>query len=890
VEGAGAWERILLGAPARAVAAAPGDSVATRSSLRPRAQDGRLPPLSFAQERLWFLDQLEPGSSSYNLPMVVRLFGRLEVAALAASLREVVRRHEVLRTTFAKAAEQPVQVIAVEPALDLPVVDLSALSGERQEERARQLAAAEAAAPFDLGAGPLLRVTLLRLDREEHALLLCMHHIVSDGWSMGVLLREVQALYPAATAGWPSPLAGLPVQYADFAAWQRSWLAGELLGGELRYWRARLSGAPPVLELPIDRQRPPVQSFRGAVHPLSLAPELTRALTSLSRHEGATLFMSLLAAFSVLLARSTGCADLTLGTVVAGRNAQEIENLIGFFVNTLVLRPDLSGEPRFTEVVSRVRREALDAYAHQDLPFAKLVEELAPERSLAYSPLFQVMFAWQNVVMGELALPGLRLVPEELADEVAKFDLSLFVTGLGESLSGVVQYRRELFDRATVARFAAHFGVLLEGALAAPERRVWELPLLAAGERHQLVIEWNPGPAGEVTAETLVDLFAHQAAFRPDAAAVVGASGGVLSYGELERGARRLARRLAARGVRRGSLVGICLERDLALPVALLAVLAAGAAYVPLDPGYPAERLAYMLADSGMKALVTESAVAGQLPELPAEVAVLRLDEARAGGGAGGPLPRITPDDLAYVIYTSGSTGRPKGVAVRHAEVVRLMRATAPWFGFGPDDIWTLFHSYAFDFSVWELWGALAFGGTLVVVPYWTSRSPEEFRQLLARGQVTVLNQTPSAFRQLIVAEEAALGRGEGALALRYVLFGGEALELGSLGPWWERHPDDRPRLVNLYGITETTVHVTYRPLRQGDLVAGSVIGGPIPDLSLFLLDRSHQPVPIGVTGELYVGGAGLAQGYLGWPALTAERFVPDGWSACIVRATWRGG
>ncbi len=854
--------------------------------------------LSYSQERLWFLDRLDPDSPAYNIPGPVRLRGELDVPAFRESLAILVARHETLRTRFAAGPDGgPVQVIDPPARPLLPVVDLAGLEPDRRAAEAAVQAREEACRPFDLACGPLLRTVLLREQEDEYLLLVTLHHIVGDGWSLGVLVRELGELYRARLEGrepTPSELPELAVQYADYAVWQRRWLSGPALADQLAYWRERLAGAPTALELPADRPRGPVHNARGALLSVPLPVGLGRDLEALARRAGATPFMVLLAAFDALLLRWSGQEDLLVGFPIAHRTRLETEGLIGFFVNTLVLRAELAGDPPFGELLGQVRSTALGAYAHQDLPFEKLVEELSPPRDRGRTPLFQVALALQNVAPLVLELPGLEIEQLMLDSGTAKFDLTLMFNGAGESLSGALEYRLDLFDRATAERLAAHFGVLLEGALVAPERPVAELALLSPGERHQILVEWNPGPTVGIAPETLVGLFARQAALRPDATAVVGA-GGVLSYGELARASHRLARRLEARGVGRGSLVGICLERDMALPVALLAVLEAGAAYVPLDPGYPPERLAYMLADSGMKALVTEAAVAAQLPDLPDGVAVVRLDGEQAASSREDALPlppRATPGDLAYVIYTSGSTGRPKGVAVRHAEVVRLMAATEPWFGFGPGDVWTLFHSYAFDFSVWELWGALAYGGTLVVVPYWTSRSPEEFRRLLERERVTVLNQTPSAFRQLIAAEEAALAKGEGPLALRFVLFGGEALELRSLAPWWDRHPDDRPLLVNLYGITETTVHVTYRPVRRADLAAGkgSVIGGPIPDLSLHLLDRAHQPVPIGVAGELYVGGAGLALGYLGWPDLTAERFLPDAWSGRAGERLYRSG
>ncbi|HEY2738502.1 MAG TPA: condensation domain-containing protein, partial [Thermoanaerobaculia bacterium] len=643
--------------------------------------------MSFAQQRLWFLDQLDPGNAAYNIPLAVCLQGELNVHALEGALREVERRHEVLRTRFVVHGNEPRQVIDAPHSWQLQRVDLEGLPAGALEREQTRLAEAEARAPFELSRGPLWRAVLLSVGAREHVLLLTQHHIVSDGWSQGVLVREVTALYAAlaeGTTGQPSPLAELPVQYADFAAWQRSWLTGDVLEGELQYWRDRLSGAPPVLELPADRPRPAVQSFRGAVRPLSLSPELSAALAALSRREGATLFMTLVSALGVLLSRLTGQADLTLGTVVAGRRRLEIENLIGFFVNTLVLRPDLSAAPRFPELLARVRREALDAYAHQDLPFEKLVEDLAPERSLSATPLFQVMFAWQNVAVGDVALPGLRLAPLKLLDEVAKFDVSLSLQETGGVIGGSVSYSTDLFDGTTIARWIGQLEAVLRAWVDTVDIAMADLPLLSAGERQQVLVEWSSGSSGMAVAATgsLWEQFAAVAAERPEAAAVMGDEAH-LTYGELAARSRGLARWLRRSGVVPGERVGLQLERSPEMIVGILGVLAAGAAYVPLDPAYPEERLSFILADSGARIVVRREEISGA--------------QATPGDEAGEDLS-LGPDDLAYLIYTSGSTGRPKGVGVTHGNVLSLLGATASGFGLGPHDVWTLFHSYAFDF------------------------------------------------------------------------------------------------------------------------------------------------------------------------------------------------
>ncbi|HEY0022716.1 MAG TPA: non-ribosomal peptide synthase/polyketide synthase [Longimicrobium sp.] len=840
----------------------------------PAARTGAL-PLSFAQERLWFIDRLEPGSAVYNIPVARRLGGALDAAALERALGEIVRRHEALRTVFGEVDGTPVQVVAPFGGFSLPVEDLSGLGEADRVEAVRRRAGEEARRPFDLAAGPLFRAALLRLGAEEHVLLLTMHHIVSDGWSMGVLFRELSALHTAYGAGRESPLPELAVQYADYAVWQREQLAGEVLNGQLAYWKKRLAGAPELLELPTDRPRPPVQTYRGAAVPVDLSPELLERLRALGRAEGATLYMTLLSAFQVLLSKYGGGEDVVVGSPIAGRTRGEVEELIGFFVNTLVLRTDLSGDPSFREVLRRARDFTLGAYEHQDVPFEKLVTELQPERSLSYSPLFQVLFTLQNAEGQGDAIAGLEVRGIGAEREIAQFDLSLTLTASAQGLRGALNYSTDLFDRGTVERMLGHLERVLEQVAADADLRLSGLELLGDAEREQVLQAWNRTEA-EYPADLCIHaLFEAQAARMPNAVAVrFGAQS--LTYAELNARANQLAHSLRGRGVGPEVRVGICLERGLEMVVAILAVLKAGGAYVPLDPGYPAERLSFILADSATPVLLTRETLRGALPALEG-VQVVSLDSAaeeiaaesteNLASGAG-------PDSLAYVIYTSGSTGTPKGALIEHRNVARLFSATDAWFGFGPDDVWTLFHSYAFDFSVWELWGALLYGGRVVVVPFDVSRDPEAFHALVQRERVTVLNQTPSAFRQFIRAD----GERGGELALRVVVFGGEALEPASLREWVERRGIETPRLVNMYGITETTVHVTYRPLGREDVFggSGSPIGRAIPDLRLYVLDPGRRPLPVGIPGELYVGGGGVARGYLNRPELTAERFVDD--------------
>jgi amino acid adenylation domain-containing protein len=846
--------------------------------LLPVPRDGDV-PLSFAQQRLWFIDQLQPGNTAYNVPAALRLRGALDARALRRALAATVRRHEVLRTVLAVRDGEPVQDVRPAGPVPLPVVDLAALAPDRREAEAVRLAAGEAGRPFDLARGPLLRATLVKLDGQDHAALFTMHHVVSDAWSMEVLTRELSASYAALRRGEEPRLPELPVQYADYAAWQRRWLSGAVLEAQLGWWRERLAGAPPTLDLPADGRRRPGGSVPAGARPLVLGAGASRTLRGTARREGVTPFMAILAAWQLLLSRYSGEEDVVVGSPIAGRTRAETEGLIGFFVNTLALRTDLSGDPTWRELLGRVRETTLGAFQHQDLPFERLVEDLAPERSLSHTPLFQVAFTFETAAGpgGALRLEGVETAPLAHGPEAAKFDLSLGLVQDEEEIAGGIVYRTDLFEDATAGRMAAHLEAVLEALSADPQRRLSELSLLRESERAQLLA--SSAATAEHPRAIVHELFARRAERAPDAAAVV-FEGSTLAYGELERRANRLACHLRRRGVGPETRVAVCAERSAELVVALLAVLKAGGAYVPVDPAYPAERIAYLLEDSGCAAVLVQDGLRELLGEPSMEVVALEAALAEEEGGDAAPAVEVSPENAAYVIYTSGSTGRPKGVVVTHGNVTRLFAATEAWFGFGERDAWTLFHSYAFDFSVWEIWGALLHGGRLVVVPWQTSRDPEAFHALLASERVTVLNQTPSAFRQLAAVEET--GGVPPELALRLVIFGGEALDPRSLRGWMDRHGEETPRLVNMYGITETTVHVTYRPILRADVEAGegSPVGVAIPDLAVWVLDGWGNPVPVGVPGELYVGGGGVARGYLDRPELTAERFLPDPFAA----------
>lgn len=856
-----------------------------RPPLQRRPPSSPPPRASFSQERLWFLHQLDPDNPAYNLFVALRLSGPLNIAAVEQSINALIQRHEILRTTFATLNGELVQVITAPFALPIPVIDLSDLPAAEREATVLQQATEAARRPFDLTCAPLLRITLFHLDDEQHVLLLTLPHILSDGWSTGVFIRELVIHYEAFSQGRLPPLEELHLQYADYALWQRQWMQGEVLEKQLSYWRQQLASTPELLELPTDFPRPAIQSYRGRLERFCLSPALQQALRAFSQQEGVTLFMTLLAAFNVLLYRYTNQADLVVGTPIANRNQAETEALIGPFINTLALRSRVDGEQTFRSLLQQVKETALEAYAHQDLPYEQLVEALQPERNMSRTPLFQVMFVLQNAPLPSLQMAEVSVQSLGLESGTAKFDWILTHEETPEGLQGVVEYSTDLFTPETVRRWIGHWQVLLEGILANPEERLGHLPLLTPAERQVLIDEWGAIQLSYPPKYCLHELFDQQVERTPDAIALTfpsldGSPEQHLTYRQLSERANQVANYLQGLGVGADDCVVLYLERTIEMVVAILGVLKSGGAYVPLDPTYPRERVAYVLDDlaqqqSGVPpVLLTQTSLRSNLPENAHTICVDTEWETMAAAGSQPPESRARPEHLAYVLYTSGSTGRPKGVLIEHDQVVRIYAATQHWFHFDEHDTWTLFHSYAFDLSVWEMWGAWLHGGRLIIIPYWVSRSPETFYQLLVKQGVTVLTQTPSAYRQLIRAEELVGVAPE--LALRLIILGGEALELQSVRPWFERHGDQRPRVINMYGITETTIHVTYRPITWADVEANaaSVIGYPIPDLRIYLLDPWQQPVPIGVPGEIYVGGAGLGRGYFNRPELTAQRFI----------------
>ncbi|WP_306372917.1 non-ribosomal peptide synthetase DhbF [Bacillus subtilis] len=862
-------------------------------SARPALQRAERPekiPLSFAQRRLWFLYCLEGPSPTYNIPVTVRLSGELDQGLLKAALYDLVRRHESLRTIFPESQGTSYQHIldADRACPELHVTEIA------EKELSDRLAEAVRYS-FDLAAEPAFRAELFVIGPDEYVLLLLVHHIVGDGWSLTPLTRDLGTAYAARCHGRSPEWAPLAVQYADYALWQQELLGNEddpnsLIAGQLAFWKETLKNLPDQLELPTDYSRPAEPSHDGDTIHFRIEPEFHERLQELARANRVSLFMVLQSGLAALLTRLGAGTDIPIGSPIAGRNDDALGDLVGLFINTLVLRTDTSGDPSFRELLDRVREVNLAAYDNQDLPFERLVEVLNPARSRATHPLFQIMLAFQNTPDAELHLPDMESSLRINSVGSAKFDLTLEISedrladGTPNGMEGLLEYSTDLFKRETAQALADRLMRLLEAAESDPDEQIGNLDILAPEERSSMVADWQ-SVSEKIPHACLPEQFEKQAALRPDAIAVV-YENQALNYAELNERANRLARMMISEGVGPEQFVALALPRSLEMAVGLLAVLKAGAAYLPLDPDYPADRIAFMLKDAQPAFIMTNTKAANHIPPVE-NVPKIVLDDSELAEKlntypAENPKNKdrtqpLSPLNTAYVIYTSGSTGVPKGVMIPHQNVTRLFAATEHWFRFSSDDIWTMFHSYAFDFSVWEIWGPLLHGGRLVIVPHHVSRSPEAFLRLLVKEGVTVLNQTPSAFYQFMQAEREQPDLGQ-ALSLRYVIFGGEALELSRLEDWYNRHPENRPQLINMYGITETTVHVSYIELDRSmaALRANSLIGCGIPDLGVYVLDERLQPVPPGVAGELYVSGAGLARGYLGRPGLTSERFIAD--------------
>jgi amino acid adenylation domain-containing protein/non-ribosomal peptide synthase protein (TIGR01720 family) len=838
-------------------------------------------PLSYHQERLWFIDQFETGNvyeSSpvyHNMPLILHLSGPVNSNVIELSLNIIIDRHAALRTRVVTENGLGVQLVSSHEKLELKVVDLTDSAERPSTDRVVEYALGESRQPFTLNHDLPIRATLFRMGEEETLLVVTVHHLIADKESLRIIAEEFLEIYGAHAAGRIPQLPELVLQYTHYSEWQRNF-SSEVLDSLLFYWKWQLRGKLTALELPEDRRRPTVHSYTAAREAFLLSRNLNERIKTLGREQHCDGFEVTLAAFKALLHRYSRQDEIVVGTSDPCRNQPEAENVVGPIANLLVLRSSLEGNPTFRTFLALVTKTVRQARAHREIPFDKLVQELKPEYDMSRTALFDVLFQFEDREPPTLNIGAVRARAIETNLGYGKYDINLLIQGHGEGLSVTVVYNADIYDGFTIRQMMRHFEVLLHAMTSDPDQRIAETVLLTKAEEHQQLVTWNSTQAVYRKHKSISQLFEEQVARTPDAIAVV-FEDRHLTYAQLNAQANQLAHYLRKRGVGPEVLVGICAERSFEMVVGLLGILKAGGAYVPFDPASPPERLAFMIQDSSISVVLTQRSLNDNGIET-ARLAYLDGNEfADESGenlesGAIGNYP-------AYVIYTSGSTGNPKGVVVTHENVVRLFETTESSFSFDQNDVWTLFHSYAFDFSVWELWGALLYGGRIVIVPYLVSRAPEDFYRLLRDECVTVLNQTPSAFRQLIQAEESS--DVENKLSLRLVIFGGEALDLQSLRPWFDRHGDQSPQLINMYGITETTVHVTYRPLRAADLheSEGSVIGGPLDDLQVYILDQQRRLLPIGVPGEMYVGGGGVSRGYLKRPDLTADRFVPDPFS-----------
>ncbi|MEH2354893.1 non-ribosomal peptide synthetase [Nostoc sp.] len=829
-------------------------------------------PLSFAQQRLWFLNQLEPNNTAYNFPIALRLTGALNVAVLEQIINVIVQRHEALRTTFKSVNGQPIQVINPTLTLKLSVVDLQEYPIEKQEAEVLRLAVEEAQFLFNLAQGPLLRTTLLHLSEQEYVLLFTMHHIVSDAWSIGLIIKEVTALYEAFCKGKPSPLAELPIQYADFAVWQRQWLQGEVLQSQISYWRKQLEDAPRVLDLATDHPRTAIRKFRGATYSFELSQQLSVELNTLSQQQKSTLFMTLLAAFQTLLWRYTGSDDIVVGSPIANRNREDIKDLIGFFINTLVLRTNLAGNPTFEELLNRVREMTLGAYAHEDLPFELLVDELQPQRNLSHTPLFQVAFVLQNAPVSAFELPGLTLSSLKVPSINADFDLNLDITETVDKILCNLHYNSNLFEESTIKRMAGHFQTLLQEITANPKLRLSELSLLTEPEKRQLLLEWNDTKVEYPQHQCIHQLFEAQVEKTPDAIAVV-FEDEQLTYHELNTKANQLAHYLRSLGVKSEVLVGICVERSLSMVIGLLAILKAGGAYLPLDPSYPKERLAYMLEDSQLRVLLTQQQLVETLPTHKAQVICLNSDwELIAQHSKQNPDDHPSSDNLAYIIYTSGSTGQPKGAMNTHRGICNRLLWMQDKYQLTATDRVLQKTPFSFDVSVWEFFWPLITGARLVVAQPEGHRDPNYLINIITQQQITTIHFVPSMLQLFLEAENLEISN-----CLQRVIVSGEALPVQLQQRFFNRL---NAQLHNLYGPTETAVDVTFWQCQDSVTNQNTVpIGRPIANIQIYLLDRYLNPVPIGVPGELYISGVGVGRGYLNRPGLTAEKFIRNPFS-----------
>ncbi|MHC5915817.1 MAG: amino acid adenylation domain-containing protein, partial [Nostoc sp.] len=831
---------------------------APQNQTIPQVANRESASLSFAQQRVWFLEQLQPNSPAYILSNAQRLMGKLNADVLQQSLDAIVVHHQALRTNFIKVDGSPIQVIGTPRPVELKTIKVT-------QEQVESLLNQEAQRPFNLESDLMLRATLLQVDEHQHILLLVMHHIASDGWSTGILWQQLAAVYEAFLSGKPDPLPKLPIQYADFAVWQHQWLSGEILSGQINYWKTQLVGTNTVLELPTDRPRPPVQTYQGAVQSLMLPQTLSASLKELSHQQGVTLFMTLLAAFGTILHRYTGQEDILIGSPIAGRNQVETEGLIGFFVNTLAIRTQLSGNPSFRQLLSQVREVTLGAYAHQDLPFEKLVEELQPERNLSHSPLFQVMFAFHNTPRELWELPGLTITPLKVHSGAAKFDLTLDLEETSSGIKGGIEYNTDLFDATTIARMIGHFQTLLAGIVANPEQQISDLPLLTPAEQHQLLGEWNNTQTDYDLSQCLHQLFEAQVEKTPDALAVKFADKH-LTYHQLNCRANQLAHHLQTCGVQADVLVAICVERSLEMVVGLLGILKAGGAYVPLDPEYPQERIAYMLEDCQAPVLLTQKSLVAHLPTSTQKICLDSDWETISQQSDGNPNSSIKPVDLAYVIYTSGSTGKPKGAMNSHRGICNRLLWMQDAYKLTQSDRVLQKTPFSFDVSVWEFFWPLLTGARLVMAQPGGQRDATYLINTIAQEEITTLHFVPSMLQ--IFLQTKGLER---CGALKQVFCSGEALPVDLQ----ERFFDSMGcELHNLYGPTEAAIDVTFWQCQRESNLKSVPIGRAIANTQLYILDSHFQAVPLGAIGELYIGGIGVARGYLNRPDLTAERFI----------------
>jgi amino acid adenylation domain-containing protein len=832
------------------------------------AGDDKPLALSFAQQRLWVLNRLEPDSPIYNIPAAIRLKGSLNVGALNQTLGEIVRRHQILRTIFPAIDGEPIQIIQDSSEMRVALVDLQDLLESQREAETRRLAAVEINVPFNLAEGPLIRALLIQLGEEDHVIIFTMHHIVCDGWSMDVLVGEVTALYKAYCNALPSPLAGLEIQYADFAVWQREWLHGDVYERLLDYWKDKLAGAPGLLDLPTDRPRPAVQTARGDCLTFALSESSSKHLKDLSRQEGVTMFMTLLAAFEVLLYRYSNQTDIVVGTPIANRNRSELENLIGFFVNTLVLRTDLGGTPSFIDLLTRVRKTSLDAYAHQDLPFEKLVELIQPERSMSHSPLFQMMFGLQNNPRGVLQLPGLTLSQLDVVNRTAKFDLTLMMDDSGAVVTGAFEYNTDLFDASTISRLISHFQTLLEGVVNNPHQPISRLPMISAAERSE-IFKWNKTGTRFSELDCLHRMIEAQVERTPDAVAAV-FDQQTVTYRDLNSRANQLARYLQAQGVGPEALVGVCMHRSIEMIVSLLGVLKAGAAYVPIDPDYPADRQAFMIGDSELEVLLTNEAQMEQLGGFAGKALVVDRQWPRISVESGDNLRTLVEtQNLAYMIYTSGSTGKPKGAMNTHGAIANRLLWMQQEYGLTETDRVLQKTPFSFDVSVWELFWPLMTGARLVIAEPGGHKDTRYLIELIEREQITTLHFVPSML-QVFMQEEGL----EQITSVRRVICSGEALSKELVESFYQKMSG---KLENLYGPTEAAVDVTkWSCEREG---VGVRIGKPISNVQIEILDEEMEQVPVGVKGEVYIGGEAVGRGYWRRADLTAEKFTSNPYS-----------